>query len=60
MAQSKLFILIMIKLKNKLKQFLKRILQEIVTNKIILGTSDAWSMSPLSWRPNEPPYCIED
>ena len=28
--------------------------------KKILGTSDTWSMSPLSWRPSEPAYYIED
>ena len=28
--------------------------------KIMLGTSDAWSMSRLSHRPNEPEYYIED
>ena len=28
--------------------------------KIILGTSDTWSMSPLSWHPSEPAYYIED
>ena len=39
------------KLKNTLKQFLKRILQEIMKKKI-LGTSDAWSMSRLSQRPS--------
>ena len=28
--------------------------------KIILGTSDAWSMSRLSKRPSDPAYYIED
>ena len=28
--------------------------------KILLGTSDAWSMSPLSHRQNEPVYFIEN
>ena len=28
--------------------------------KILLGTSDAWSMSCLSHRPSEPAYYIED
>ena len=28
--------------------------------KIMLGTSDAWSMNPLSHRPSEPVYHIED
>ena len=28
--------------------------------KIILGTSDAWSMSYSSQRPSKPAYCIED
>ena len=42
-----------------MKQFLKKIFQEIV-KKIILGTSDAWSMSPLSRRPSKPAYYIED
>ena len=28
--------------------------------KIILGTSDAWSMSHLSQRPSKPAYYIED
>ena len=31
-----------------------------IENKIILGTSDAWSMSHLSQRPNDPAYYIED
>ena len=28
--------------------------------KILLGTSDAWSMSRLSHRPSDPAYFIED
>ena len=28
--------------------------------KIILGTSDAWSLSDLSHRPSDPAYYIED
>ena len=42
-----------------MKRFLQRILQEIM-KKIILGTSDAWSMSHSSQRPSEPVYYIED
>ena len=41
-----------IKKNNNLKAFLQRILQEIM-KKIILGTSDAWSIS-------DPVYYIED
>ena len=40
-----------------MKVFLHRILQEIM-KKIILGTSDAWSMIHLSHRPSNPPYYI--
>ena len=32
------------KQKKKMKGFLQAILQEIMEKKIILGTSDAWSM----------------
>ena len=32
-------------MKNELKGFLQRVLQEIMKKKIILGTLDAWSMS---------------
>ena len=39
--------------KNKLKGFLQRILQEIM-NKIILGTSGAWSMRRSSHQPSDP------
>ena len=47
--------------KSKLKQFLKRILQEIMKEKTILGTSDARYMSRLSHWPFELLYyCIED
>ena len=42
----------------KLKQFFQRILQEI-EKKIILGTSDPWSMSRLSQRPSSPVYYFE-
>ena len=38
-----------------MKVFFQRILQEIM-KKIILGTSDTWSMSHLSWRTKEPAY----
>ena len=41
-------------IENKLKGFLQRIFQEIM-KKIILGTSDTWSM-----RPSNPAYYIED
>ena len=40
--------------------FLQRILQEIMKNKKILGTSDAWSLSRLSHRPSKQAYYIED
>ena len=42
-----------------MKRFLQRILQEIM-KKIMLGTSDAWSMSLSSHRHSEPAYYIED
>ena len=42
-----------------MKRFLQRILQEIM-KKIILGTSDAWSMSRSSHQPSDPAYYIED
>ena len=42
-----------------MKQFLQRILQEIMKKKI-LGTSDAWSMSRLSHQHSDPVYYIED
>ena len=42
-----------------MKQFLHRILQEIMKKKI-LGTSDARSMSHSSHWPSHPAYCIED
>ena len=45
--------------KNKLKGFLQRILQEIM-KKIILGTSDDWSLSRLSHQPSDQAYYIED
>ena len=40
----------------KLNDFLK----EEIMKKIILGTSDAWSMSRSSLRPSDPAYYIED
>ena len=54
-------------MKNKLKGFLQRILQEII-NEIIIGTSDTWSMrrssqlpsNPATQQPSDPPYYIED
>ena len=42
-----------------MKGFLQRILQEIM-KKLILGTSDAWSMRQSSHRPSNPAYYIED
>ena len=42
-----------------MKGFLQRILQEIM-KKIILGTSDAWSMRRSSHRPSDPAYYIKD
>ena len=42
-----------------MKGFLQRILQEIM-KKIILGTSDAWSMRQSTERPSNPAYYIED
>ena len=38
---------------------MQRILQEIM-KKMIVGTSDPWSMSHSSQRPSEPVYYIED
>ena len=46
-------------MKINLKRFLQRILLEIM-KKIILGTSDAWSMSSSPHRPSDPAYYIED
>ena len=34
--------------------------EEITKKKIILGTSEAWSMSRLFHRPSEPVHCIVD
>ena len=45
--------------KNKLKGFLQTILQEIM-KKIILRTSDAWSMRQSSHGPSDLEYYIED
>ena len=59
LGPSKLFILIFVKFCQKLKGFLQRILQEIM-KKIILGTSDAWSMKRLFHQPSNPAYYIED
>ena len=42
-----------------MKGFLQNILQEI-TKKIIIGTSDAWSMRWFSNPPSNPAYYIED
>ena len=42
-----------------MKGFLERILQEIM-KKIMLGTSDAWSMRRSFHRPSDPAYYIED
>ena len=43
----------------KLKGFLQRIFQDFM-KKIILGTSDTWSMSRLSHWPSDPTYYIVD
>ena len=51
LGHSKIFSSITKIKKNELKPFLKRILQAIVKKEIILGTSDAWSMSRLSHLP---------
>ena len=39
---------------------MQRIFLEITEKEIILGSSDAWSMSHLSQRPSEQVYYIED
>ena len=59
LEHSKLFILIFVIKKNKLKGFLQRILQEIM-KKIIVGTWDARSMRWSSHHPSDPAYYIED
>ena len=43
-----------------MKGFLQRIMQEIMKRKIVLGTSDAWSMRQSSHRPSDQVYDIED
>ena len=48
------------KIENKLKGLLQRILQEFMKKKIILGTSDAWSMIHLAHHPSNLAYYIVD
>ena len=39
---------------------MQRILQVIMKKRIILGTSDTWSLSHSSQQPSDPAYYIED
>ena len=47
-------ILLIKKYENKLKQFLQMTFARNYEKKIIIGTSDAWSMSRLSQQPSNP------
>ena len=56
----KTLIFIFVKFKKKIERIFAKNFARNYKKKIILGTSDAWSMSHLSQRPSKPVYYIED
>ena len=60
LGNSKLFMFIIKKWKNKFKQFWKAFFKEFVKKKDNTWTLDSWSMSSLFRRPSELAYYIED
>ena len=43
-----------------MKKIIETIFAKNLSKKVILGTSDAWSMSHLAHRSSDPAYYIED